>query len=428
MIKNILFLFLIGSFVFHSCNKDEDTVLPVVKIVSPNENSEFDVLQSIVIQATISDNEEVSRVQVSLISDVTRNKVLPSKDIIVGAKETVIDFVFELSDSLLPSGRYYFQVEAFDKENSASAFRYINIRGINKQKLGVLVSCDDGNSTTLYADKNDFTFQSIHQFSSTYQASVFNSSKQHFWFLPKQDKTIEVFNALSQSIDYSETVTSVFDTPFSRIKRDDLDVFYSIRDQGLIGNNQNFARNFIQQVGSSSRADAFAIGEKYALLEVFSSTGTNREIDVLARSSGVLLQSRNYFNDIVDFQFKDDVTGVILYNNAQGGGAVLFDAESASVLNNLFTTDSILSSVKNKQGDLFVATKTGVKYFRFSNGSFTDYISGTEPIMAYDEVNDQLYVGLGNTVNVFNYPLNSAVRTAVMPNRIVGINVRFNIN
>ena len=99
--------FLISMF---SCKEDQDTQVPTVVILEPVENTEYEVLDQVFIRVNVSDNEVIESVQVSLVSDDSKNKVLPSVDFPVGQKEYLFEFTFDIADSLLSTGRYYFLV------------------------------------------------------------------------------------------------------------------------------------------------------------------------------------------------------------------------------------------------------------------------------------------------------------------------------
>ncbi|MFT6947630.1 MAG: hypothetical protein ACJARP_002057 [Vicingaceae bacterium] len=409
-----------------SCNKDEDTIAPSITILDPVENNEFPVLGSVVVRASISDNSIIERVEISLISDDTKNRVLPAVNFQVGAKQYDLDFVFQLSDSLLPTGSYYFRVQAFDGENSSSSFRFVKIRGRNRAKIGVFVTCKTANTSDLYLDQNDFNFTRVFQFGKGYQASVFNRINQHFWFLPANGNQLKVFDPIRNSIVFSSVFNSNFPNPFVSIKSDARDVRISIQDIGIEGFNQNFLDNYTFSSSASTKVGSIEVGEEVNLVEEVNRSGNNRIIRILNRSSGAPLRSTTFSGDIVDMQFIDEKNALVFYNGVNGGKARILNIEIPSVQGELFTSDSIRQVVKANNGDVIISTKSEILVYVPSSNNLTQYLSKSESIIAYDNLNDQLYVGSGTLLNLYNYRQSGSVRNVLLPDEIVGIDIRYN--
>lgn len=410
-----------------SCKDDKDEQSPTVTILDPVENTEYAVLSQVVVRANVSDNEVVETVQLSLVSDDTKNKVLPTVTFQVGQKEYVLDYTFDISDSLLSTGRYYFQVEAFDGENRISSFRYINIRGMNTARTGVFVTCNNGSTADLYFDQDQFTFQRIHQFGKRYQGSVFNRFNQQFWFLPKNDNEIEMFDPIRNTVTFSQVFNSNFPNAFSTIKKDNRDVRFTITDLGVKGFNQNQNENYTYLTPSTKKVESFGVGELVNVVEEVDLSGGNRALIVLNRNTGASLRARNIFSDAVDLQFIDNERVIVFCNTAQGGKGMLFNTSTTALQSNLFTCDSIREVVKTNVGDFVISTKSTIQTYRPSgNGNLVNYLTIRDAVLAYDDLNDQVYVGFGTQLRVYNYRQVSAVRNTSMPNKIVGINVKFN--
>ncbi len=425
--KNFLWLFsffLISILI--SCKDDSDNQVPTISITGPQENTEFPVLSQVVVEAQISDNEIVERVQVSLISDQTKNRVLPVVDIQVGQKEYPLDIAFEISDSLLKTGRYYIKVEAFDGQNSTSAFRYINIRGMNTERTGVFVMCEGSFTSDLYFDQNAFNFSRIHQFSSNYGASVFNRLNQQLWFVPQNGNRIEMFDPVKNAVDFSRVYNSNFTNPFESLKSYNRDVFFTVSDLGVKALNQNQNENYTYLTPATKKVESLGVGEQFNVVEEVDRNGTNRVLRVLSKSNGANLRSRTIFNDVVDLEFLDEENVLVFYNSTQGGGVMLFNAITSTLQTNIFNSDSIRQVVKTNVGDFVISTKSSIETFRPSTQNLTNYLTIREAVLGYDQVNNELYVGFGRQLRVYAYRQVSPLRSTTLPSKIVGINVKLN--
>lgn len=409
-----------------SCKNDKDEQPPTVVILDPVENTEYAVLSQVIVRANVSDNEVVQTVQLSLISEDTKNKVLPTVTFQVGQKEFVLDYTFDISDSLLSTGRYYFQVEAFDGENRISSFRYINIRGMNTARTGVFVTCSNGSTADLYFDQDEFTFQRIYQFGNSYQGSVFNRFNQQFWFLPKNDNEIEMYDATRNTVTFSKVFNSNYPNVFNTIKKDNRDVRFTITDIGVKGFDQNQNENYTYLTPPTKKVESFGIGELVHVVEEVDRNGGNRALIVLNKNTGVSLRAASIFSDVIDLQFVDDESVIVFCNTPQGGKGMLFNTTTTALQSNLFTCDSIRQVVKTNVGDFVISTRSTIKTYRPSNGNLANYLTIREAVLAYDDLNNQVYVGFGTQLRVYNYRQTSAVRSTSMPNKVVGINVKLN--
>jgi len=413
-------------FLLFSCKEDQDNVAPTIVILDPVENTEYEVLSQVVVRANVSDNEVVETVQVSLISDDTKNKVLPSSDFQVGQKEYALDFAFNLSDSLLPTGRYYFRIEAFDGENRISSFRYINIRGVNTQKTGVFVTCENGSTADLYFDRNQFSFQQIYSFGKLFQGSVFNRFNQQFWFLPRNDNEIEMYDPNRDAVTFRKSFNSNFPNAFQTIKKDERDVRFTVRDIGVRGFNQNQNENYAYLTPSTKKVESLGIGEEYDVVEEVDLNGSNRLLRVLDNNSGQSLISRTIFDDVVDLQFITNEDVLVLCNTPQGGKGMLFNAVTSVLQTNIFTCDSIREVVRTNVGDFIISTKSAIETYRPSISNLATYLNIGEAVLAYDVINNQIYVGSGTQLQVYDFRQVSPFQSTTLPNKIVGINVKLN--
>ena len=155
-------------------------------------------------------------------------------------------------------------------------------------------------------------------------------------------------------------------------------------------------------------------------------SGNNRTIRILNRSSGAPLRSTTFLGDIVDMKFIDEKNALVFYNSANVGKARILNIEVPSVQRELFTSDSIRQVVKANNGDVIISTKSDLLVYVPSSNNLTQYFSQSESIIAYDNLNDQLYVGSGTLLKCYNYRQSSFVQNIQLPNEIVGIDIRYN--
>ena len=121
MLKHLSSILIILIISFYSCKKDEDETPPRISFISPSENTSYDILEEVEVRASITDNKIIKSVELSLISIENSNKVMNSVFFKPNTSTFELLDIFNLDDTLLKGGDYYFKIEAKDEENSHSS-------------------------------------------------------------------------------------------------------------------------------------------------------------------------------------------------------------------------------------------------------------------------------------------------------------------
>ena len=417
--------FLLLLFAF-SCKKDKDDNPPIISITSPTENSSYQVLDNVAIRASITDDEIIKSVQVSLINDMSSKKVLSSLFFSPNQKNFELEATYSLDDSLLATGRYYFRVEALDDENTAAAFQYIQINGIPKRKLGVLAICSGSNSTTVYADNNDFNFQQLTSFAAPYFKSVLNSYDQQLWFLPKDNSNFLAYQINENTIKFDQSVNSGFNNAYTDIKLSGRDVLLSTKEGEVFGYSSNYAKNYNYQTLSHRVVNKLGVNEKYVIVDEADLNGRNRFANVLFASTGVVQSRISISYACIDIYFLEEEK-VILFQNDENGGRISELNIEANARRTVKTfTDSILRAEQVAADEYVISTVSKVLRYNYSTDNLLDYLLIPKAITRFESLNNQLYVASGNQLERYNYPFNAVSTITALPKEIVGLKLRYN--
>ncbi len=128
----LLFCFLGLSILFSGCKKEDvDEEPPKIFLESPFENQTFSSIDTIFVNAVITDNQNVSSVEVELLK--LDNELVTKRQFSFSGTEVNFGFAFEINQPLLATGQYYFAIRARDGENRSSAFRQILINAIPRE-------------------------------------------------------------------------------------------------------------------------------------------------------------------------------------------------------------------------------------------------------------------------------------------------------
>ena len=141
-----------------SCNDDEDEVPPRITVQSPFENQVFSSTDTIQAVATITDNEQITSVELEIL-DLEFNQVAIKQGF--PASGTTFDFgqFFPINAPQLSTGDYYLAFRANDGNNVGSAFVKIKINGLPRELEGVLILTSESTQSYIYyreADESQF--------------------------------------------------------------------------------------------------------------------------------------------------------------------------------------------------------------------------------------------------------------------------------
>jgi hypothetical protein len=149
-----------------SCKGDEDENPPRITIESPFENQTFSSTDTIEASAVITDNEQITSVELEIL-DLEFNQVATKRSYPASGSTFNFGQLFPIGAPELSTGDYYLAFRANDGRNVGSAFVKIRINAIPRELEGVLVLTSQDNQSYLYYREEDETeFEVEHNFFS----------------------------------------------------------------------------------------------------------------------------------------------------------------------------------------------------------------------------------------------------------------------
>lgn len=409
-----------------SCKEETDENPPIINLTSPTENTQYFVLESIPIRATITDDENIKSVQVSLIQEQSGKKVLGSLFYTPNTSNYRLEATFKLSDSLLASGSYYFRIEALDENNTAVVFQYIRVIGIPKKKIELIAFCGLNSSTTVYADKNDFNFQQKTVFNAPYFSSTINNYDQQLWFLPADNSSMLAFHLNENAIQFNQSVMSGFNSAFTDLVSYNRSVLVSTKEGEILGYSENYAKNYNYQTLGDRTINKLAANKNYVIADEADLNGDNRMANILFESTGAVKSRISINYSCVDIYFLEEEQVILFQNDEQGGRISELNIQANARRTVKTFADSIVAVEQVKSDEYLLSTATKVLKYNYSNGNLIDYLFTPYAVVRYDDFDNQLYVAAGNELKRYNYPFNSPIESTTLPEEIKGLEVRFN--
>ena len=393
-------LLVISVFIF-GCKKDDvDEDPPNIFIESPFENQSFSSVDTIFVDAVITDNENVESLELELLS--LDNELITKRQFSVSGTEVNFSYSFEINEPLLSTGQYYFALRARDSENRASSFKQVLINAIPRQIDQYIAITTQTNDVRIESSTDlENWMPRINRFMD-YNGSAMNFRQNVMGVVGGEIGDAEFYS----TSEFNQLITYPgFGTP-------SIDYFMGLDyseagEQFILLQNEPRARVLDKEAQPQSAAEltqnflpvlSFGFGDRYFVLEK-RITNNERFLNLYA-FAGLKLKSFTVFGPVVGV-FEKDLDEYFVWV-AEEDGTKLYEL---NIQNELFAPvyerpgESLLSVVETDNEVFIFSTDQGMYRYTYGNG-------GTNPLsdtfspeqLIYDELNGLIYGIDGQTL------------------------------
>lgn len=426
-LKNRYIILFFFNFCFLSCAK-KDNDAPVISIISPMENTSYQLPASIVIRGNVIDDHNINNIKINIV-DENQSPISTEINITIDSFEYQFEESFQINERLLNSGTYYVNVKAFDEENNlSSSYRSIQISEIPRVLKSIYFLTQGHFFTYLYqlTVGNGFVItENIHSITGNFQKSISNSRHEYIFV-----GTENVGNAFEHEFFTDLWMINPSLSPynyFTGLHLTDLgNQLHVVSGDGEIKtfNKNGQITNTIyaaqqEWFGEVVFDDDFIIGE------VFSSL-ISRSIVVLNRNSGAENQRFQNIGEVVKIgKLSDDICYVVnqYQNNMQ------LKKYSISTNNYWLEYEFPNCNVYDafyKDNLLFLATDLGFLRFNFNTMSLVN-LNGQYPFhnLKYEDISGLFYLTSGSKLCIFD-EVNNALNTFDLNDTLTDILLHYN--
>jgi hypothetical protein len=427
------YLFLFSIFIlFISCKKEKDNIYPIINIESPSDLSQFKVLDLVKIKATISDDKIIRTVSIGLY-DYDRNEpVCPLKYFKPNSNLFELNTNYSISDSLIDTDRYYLKVTADDGENTESEFVELQISGIRRKSLGPIVATRKSFSTKLYSLENGINKNVLTTFGNDILDIAVNSYHQQLWVIGKNINRIVSYNLKRNKIEFdqSEHVNGLLD-PFSDLICYDKKMYIALKTGEIKAYTHYFNDVFTYHSNNSG---------------VYPSKLFFNDVFLLINENGF---NPNTFQSLAVFQKSGAVKSAVStsgkflgFGTDDSDNPLIFSQSGSELIINRYLTDLSVKQVYLKRFGVIYSDcqalednfyllfgDNGLSIFNPKTGYrnvITSNTTGNYRTVAFDDINNELFIGQGNTLNVYSFPIGNFIRQILFDEPIVAVDIRFN--
>lgn len=415
-----------------SCSKGDDYITPPsVTISNPFQNQTFGFGDTIFVKAFISHFRAIESVKVSLLNKVL-SPVLPVLNFSPDVAEYQINTYFVLDNVNLESSEYFIQIKVSDIHSSWNEWAEIRIVEVArefKSIIAVVANPDLLNTFEVFETPLNAASSKLYGFSGDHLGSEVNSIYNlHF-------TAGSVFNGLIAWDINKKTanwnVPAVVNPPqewFYQLYADEKDVFVSTRDGFIVGYDR-FGKVSFRSLQFQNGKFTHFVSHQNMLIAVFEPYNSQfQELVVFNYPGGTVLRRLQISGKVKHLSVYNSGSLLVFTDQATKPAVFEFTIESSTFVKlKDFAFDNCDIVIGSGKDHYFISSGSIIWWYRPQTGSATLYITVQEPgSMAFDELNNQLYVASGSTISYHRLPFSQALGNIEMPGRVVGINLRYN--
>lgn len=426
----ILLVFGLLMVLMVSCHKKEDDLSPPIVIVEqPFEKQVFAYGDTIFIRAKISHSRKITSIKVALVNGA-QTPVLPTLNFEVSDNNYLLETYLTLDDVQMANGKYTSQLKVSDENSSWN--NWVDIQYIEAEKklislVGVVrtgISSFDvlevplnSNVSTLFSFTGDHSGSALNgDYNILYIAGHFISGlsawdlnqKRLLWNIPAVVIPAQAWT-------------------YAMYAGED-EIFISTRD-GYIGGYDPLGQATFRSLKMENGVFTNILKSKEKLLGVFETyNGKFSELVVLNYPGGTLFRKIQITGEVV-YLSNYSLDTILVFVN-QPDRAVVYEYSLSNhtlVELKIFPFNAIQTVTGKGEDHYFLQSGEDIWWYRPGLNSATKYVqAGPDALMAFEALNNRLYVGWEHHIAAYNLPFNEPVYNLDLTFPLVSFNLRYN--
>ncbi|MDT8412979.1 MAG: Ig-like domain-containing protein [Vicingaceae bacterium] len=413
MTNRIAILLLLGLIFFTtSCNKIIDEQVPVISISSPFNNQQINGNDTIFITGSVSDNNTIKSVSISLrnSNDIP---VLPTISFTPNEKSFSFNEPYFFNDLHMPSGQYYFSIQANDGNNTTNKFINISYGEIPKTRIGVFFYDNSVSSTSIYELKGNSAnlFKTVN---SDFLGGVANSYGQQLISVGQYNGKIMAFDISTGNQAWSINNNANSSVPYyTDVFFHDKEIYVSTRNGEIRAYNSNGSPTYFSNIQTGFFSENGLVHDNVFISEEKAIGNNTRFITAYWTNSGTMIHQ---------LQLTEDIVGLYAYapnnalffandNTANNGKIFVYDASNNTKTTLFNLSPGTITTCEELGGGVFMIAQNGnLVLVNAHSHSTLPYLNGINATkIKYDYFSNELYVIDGNTITAYDFSSKSVL-------------------
>ncbi len=412
MMNRIAILLLLSFLIFlSSCEKITDEQVPRISISSPYNNQQINGNDTVFITGSVSDNNTIKSVSISLrnSNDIP---VLPTITHTPNDKTFSFNDPYFFNDLHMPSGQYYFSIQASDGNNTTSKYINISYGEIPRTRTGIFFYDNSGSSTSIY-ELNGNSANLFKTVNSDFLGGAANSYGQQLITVGEYNGKIMAYDVATGNQAWSINNANSSVPYYTNVFFHDKELYVGIRNGEIRAYNSNGSPTYFSNVQTSYFPENGLVHDNVFISEEKAIGNNTRYITSYWTNSGGFVHQLQLTEDVVEiFAFAPN-KAVLLANdyNTNDGKIQIYDAQlnTKSTPFNL-SVGTILDAEEISTGVYLIAQNGNLVLVNANSHSTLPYLNGVNANkIKYDAFSNELYVVDGNTITAYDFSSKSVL-------------------
>lgn len=419
-------VFILILFLF-ACKKETDNTHPLISIQSPSKYSSYQVLDTIPVIASITDDSPITNVKIVLTDNEFR-PMLASYNYTPNTTVFNLDVDYPLNDYYLENGDYYLLIQATDGKNPKNQYQQIEIIGFSKELKGIVVISKQSSNAfdfILTAENNQQHF--LFQVSGDYAASAINSRNNQIYWAGKNSININAYNLLDYSIDWQLPLLINPPMHSENCLYFDEYLFSTFRNDYIRGFDVNGTISFTTSIEESALNKIIYRHNDLILVDQQSKTNAYTYITSYYLTTGIEKQRRQSNFETIAFLSHSIDELFIVANNDIEGLIMLYDPY-LNVLSPLKSIpEKFNSALQTEAGVLILSSTNKIWQYEYSSNQINEIEnveSGAK--LLFESLRESIIVVGEMSIRIYSYPEFVLETTNTFNDSIVNAHLYYN--
>lgn len=409
-----------------SCKKEVANKVPVINIESPSANQQFSTLDSIWIQASISDDNPVTSVKIT-ITDQNFTSVQQPRYEFPNSREVDIMMHYPINESISESGDYYLLIRAEDGSQFKNAYQPIHISVLPTQlKRAIVITQKNNNLMELYGFSLSSDPNLITGIDGDFTASAINSAGGQMYISGASKLNLLAFNLNENKIDWQIEQVPLQPMHNAGCLFFDGLIYTTYFTDYIYGYSQTGAIDFNSNVAETESPAIIWKEDNYILADFQRTNSGPTYIKTIYATTGA--EKQRFFTNykIVGFHSQENTSVLITANENQTGKVVLYYIAENVTSTIDISAGFIHCSVSLENGKVLIGSDEGIFLYDPSL-MYLIKIDSQNDIshISFDNLSSQLYLVSNNEVVIKSWPQMENQKTFTFSDPILDLHLQF---
>lgn len=402
---------LLFIFFLISCKKDKkDNISPAIACTSPAVNQHYNMYDTIVVTAHVSDNEHLSYINITF-TDLNHTPLQGTQSVPVQSADFNFSIRYPLTQFHIASGNYLIQILADDGYNTAALYQPISITESPTLLWGFCTVIKNATQTINFIDTTAATLSSI-ALSKAYNGMRYGAYNQQLYVNGNNTMPFQSFGVVPPIINQSPVFTAS-----ATISQSNYTSIYTDGNKPYVG-FLNSDINSFDNIGNYNTSYRLNDGNFYPYLftkslnyavGVYKSKVTGVPDKIVSFTSfGAYYQSTTLptanFTVVALFEKNADTLFVLGNDANHQARAYLFNVPtnsfSTSYLSNILNGITMLSGIKVNSDNFIFSTNSAIYSYHYSTQNCPPTSPGAQKLVYQPKLN-LLAAASGMTLNLY---------------------------